>query len=157
MSKGKSDGLDQAELRKHAGYLLARARWHAFRNFERHIGRPLDLKPVEYSVLLLVETNRGASHRQLSEALGVAAPNMTLILRKLDERALIERARAENDKRVQSITLTAGGRKVLQRARAQGQDMDAAWLARLSPGEQALLFELLGKLAEPPPREAAAA
>lgn len=153
MSKGNGEALDQAELRKHPGYLLARARWHAFRNFERHIGSPLDLRPVEYSVLLLVDTNRGASQRQLSEALGVAAPNMTGILRKLEERALIDRVRAENDKRVQSITLTAAGRKVLQRARMQGKDMDTAWLGRLSPGEQALLLELLGRLAEPPRAE----
>lgn len=141
--------LDQTELSRYPGYLLARARWQAFRNFERNIGRPLSLRPVEYSILLLLHTNHGASQRQLAQALGVAAPNMTGILRRLQERGLIERVRAEEDRRMQSITLSAKGRKLLQRARDAGRDMDTAWLARLSPGEQALLMELLAKLSQP--------
>lgn len=153
--KQGNGSLDQAELKTHVGYLLARARWQAFRNFERSIGRPMELRPVEYSVLLLVQTNRGASQRQLSQALGVAAPNMTGILRRLEDRELIERERAASDKRMQSITLSAKGRKLMERARAARQGMDTAWLARLSTGEQALFMELLARLAEPqgPPPE----
>lgn len=141
--------LDQSELRKYPGYLLARARWQAFRNFERGIGRPLELRPVEFSILVLLDANREVTQSQLAQALGVAAPNMTGILRRLEGRGLIERLRSEADKRMQFIALSAAGRQLLADAVASGKGMDKAWLARLSRAEQAMLFELLVKLGDP--------
>jgi DNA-binding MarR family transcriptional regulator len=143
---GTGAGLNQAELKRYPGYLLARARFGAFRNFEEHIGRPFELRPVEFSVLLLVQTNGDVSQSQLSQALGVAAPNMTTILRRLEARELLAREQSPRDGRIQHIVLTAKGRKLLRDARAAGAAMDRQWLARLSPAEQAMLFELLAKL-----------
>jgi DNA-binding MarR family transcriptional regulator len=142
------DALKQDDLRRHPGFLLARTRWQAFRNFHDHIGRPFGLKPVEYSILILLDANRDVSQRQLAEALDVAAPNMTGILHKLEERGLVERQRAESDRRVQYIALTAKGAKLLKQANIAGQSMDREWLGRLTPAEAAMLLELLGKLAD---------
>jgi DNA-binding MarR family transcriptional regulator len=141
--------LNQDALKKYAGYLLARSRWQAFRNFEQHIGRPFELRPVEFSILVLLDTNRDVSQSQLSQALGVAAPNMTGILRRLEARGLIARERAALDKRVQHIVLTASGRESVAQAEQAGSTMDKPWLSRLSPAEQAMLFELLGKTLAP--------
>jgi DNA-binding MarR family transcriptional regulator len=143
--------LDQSELKKYAGYLLARARWQAFRAFEQNIGKPLQLRRVEFSILVLLQSNEQVTAAQLAQALGVAAPNMTGILRRLEERKLIARLRAEADKRSQAIALTPQGLKLVQQAKAAGKGMDKPWLARLSTAEQAMLLELLGKLAEPAP------
>ncbi|MBI5279073.1 MAG: MarR family transcriptional regulator [Burkholderiales bacterium] len=143
-----SDALRQDELRKHPGFLLARTRWQAFRNFHEHIGQPLGLKPVEYSILVLLGVNEQVSQRQLADALDVAAPNMTGILHKLEERELVERQRAEADRRVQYIVLTPKGAKLLKQANAASKEMDKDWLGRLTPGEAGMLLELLGKLAD---------
>ena len=138
--------LDQSELKKHPGYFLARARFVAFRTYEEHIGQVLDLRPVEFSLMVLLASNREATLTQLSQALGVAQPNMTGILRRLEGRGLLERTRAERDKRMQFITLSTEGAKVLRQARAAGKDMDKGWLGGLTSAEQAMLVELLEKV-----------
>jgi DNA-binding MarR family transcriptional regulator len=148
--KKNGNGLDQAELKRHPGYLLARARFRAFRNYEEHIGRPFDLRPVEFSALLLVDTNEDVSQSQLSQALGVAAPNMTTILRRLEGRGLLGREPSPHDGRIMHIVLTPKGRKLVRDARGAGKVMDKDWLGKLSPAEQGMLFELLNKLVDAP-------
>jgi DNA-binding MarR family transcriptional regulator len=138
--------LDQSELKKYPGYFLARARFIAFRTFERSIGSVYELRPVEFSLMLLLGSNTDVTQSQLSTALGVAPPNMTTILRRLESRGLIERSRAEADKRMQFITLTEAGRALIQEAHAVGKTMDKAWLGKLTRAEQAMLLELLGKV-----------
>jgi DNA-binding MarR family transcriptional regulator len=141
--------LDTTELQKYPGYLLARSRWQAFRAFERNIGGPFELRPVEFSILVVLKSSTEVSQSQLTQTLGVAAPNMTGILRRLEGRGLIERARCETDKRIQHIVLTAAGKTLVRKAMAAGQEMDQPWLGRLTAAEQGMLMELLGKLAVP--------
>jgi DNA-binding MarR family transcriptional regulator len=138
--------LNQEELARHPGYLLARSRWRAFRNFEKHIGGRFDLRPVDFSILVLLSSNKAVSQVQLAQTLGVAAPNMTASLHKLEARGLLERQRSEADRRRQTIVLTPAGRKLLRGANAAGQDMNRGWIDRLSPAEQAMLMEMLHKL-----------
>ena len=143
------DGLDQSRLKKYPGYLLARSRFLAFRTFERNVGGPLELRPVEFSALLLIDGNQDVSQAQLSQALGVAAPNMTGILRKLEGRGLIAREPSPTDRRVTHIVMTKAGARLLQRALTASSSMDREWLGVLSKAEEAMLFELLGKLLVP--------
>jgi DNA-binding MarR family transcriptional regulator len=143
------NGLDLTDLKRYPGYLLARARWQAFRAFDAHIGKVLDLRRVEFSILLTLQGNRDATAVQLAQALAVAAPNMTGILRRLEERKLIARVRAESDRRSQHIALTASGHKLVAQAVAAGKGMDKPWLGKLSRAEQGMLLELLAKLGEP--------
>lgn len=148
-----SEPLDQSELKKHPGYFLARARFIAFRTFEQHIGQLCDVRPVEFALMVLLGSNQHVTQKRLAQTLGVAQPNMTGLLRRLEERGLLERTRAEKDKRVQYITLTTAGAKLLRQAVAAGKDMDKGWLRRLSNGEQAILIELLEKLTLSPAEE----
>jgi DNA-binding MarR family transcriptional regulator len=156
VSAAELDGtepLDQSELRRHAGYFLARARFIAFRAFEDHIGKACGLSPVEFSLMVLLGSNSNVTQKRLSRTLGVAQPNMTGILRSLEERKLVERTRAEADKRVQFVTLTPAGTKLLRQAGVAGKDMDKSWLGRLSNAEQAMLIELLEKISLVTPLE----
>lgn len=146
--------LDQSELKKHLGYFLARARFIAFRNFHQHIGEAFELKPVEFAMLVLLGSNEDVTQKQLSRELGVAQPNMTGILRRLEERGVVERTRAKHDLRMQYITLTTAGQKLLRQSAAAGKGMDDRWLANLTPGERGMLVELLEKVAMRVPEEA---
>ena len=139
--------LDQSELKRYPGYLLARTRHIAFRTFERHIGAQHQHNPVELSRMLLVSGNPNVTLTQLSQALGVAPPNMTGIVRRLETRALVQRTPAPQDKRMQYITLTRAGSTLIAQAHAIGKSMDKSWLGRLSRAEQGMLVELLEKLA----------
>ena len=137
--------LNQDELRTYGGYLLARGRWLAFRAFDQDIGGPLELKPVEFSVLLLLRGNPQASPAQLSSALNVAAPNMTGVLRRMEERGLVARTPCAEDRRVHHVVLTDSGRDLVGRAVEAGRDMDRRWMSSLTAAERAMLIELLGK------------
>lgn len=102
--------------------LLPRARFIALRTFEQHIGQACDLRPVEFALLVLVGSNQHVTQKRLAYSLGVAQPNMTGLLRRLEERGLLERSRAEKDKRVQYIALTKTGAKLLRQAVTVGKD-----------------------------------
>jgi DNA-binding MarR family transcriptional regulator len=138
--------LDQRELKKFPGYLLARARFVAFKTFEQAVRDSCELRPVEFSIMLLISTNQDVTQSQLAQALGVAAPNMTGILRRLQHRKLVERERSETDARQQHLALTAEGQRVLDTAYAQARNADKGWMNRLSKAEQGIFLELLDKL-----------
>ncbi|HSH88502.1 MAG TPA: MarR family transcriptional regulator [Ramlibacter sp.] len=152
-----TDRLDQSGLRKYAGYFLARARFVSFRTFDEHIGEPFNLRPVEFTLMLLLDSNGQATQKQLSQSLGVAQPNMTGLLRRLEERGLLERTRGERDKRMQFITLSAAGRKLVRQANAAGTGMDDAWLGNLTKAERGMLVELLEKVTSSRPAQLAEA
>jgi DNA-binding MarR family transcriptional regulator len=141
----KSD-LDQTRMDHLMGYATARAAAQMKKCFMRHIG-PLDLKTVEFSVLVLVASNQTVNQKQLGQALDVSAPNLAVILDRLQERGLIQRVRSEQDRREQHIKLTDAGRELGARAEKIAATMETNWLRMLSEAERLLLLELLRKVA----------
>jgi energy-coupling factor transporter ATP-binding protein EcfA2 len=91
------------------GYAATRASVELKKTFQKHLG-PLDLRAVEFSILVLVAANPGANQRQLGQSLEVSAPNMAITLDKMVERGWVERVRSTEDRRAQEIHLTAAGR-----------------------------------------------
>jgi DNA-binding MarR family transcriptional regulator len=112
------------------------------RNFE-----PLDLKVVEFSILMLVAANPQVNQKQLGEALDISAPNMAVTLDRLVERGWVERVRSTKDRRAMHIHLTPGGKLLVERAEKIAATMEAPALRALSAAERALLIELLMKVA----------
>lgn len=139
-------GLDQSRMLRLLGYNLAQADIPAKKAFVKYIG-PLGLRPVEYTILALLMSNQDVTQKQLSQALSVSAPNMTIILDRLEEKKWIRRTRSETDRRMQIIALTDEGCDLMQRAEEISISMEKEILRHLSPAEQAILFELLQKVA----------
>lgn len=140
--------LDDAPLAQLVGWRLARASVPVRRVFLTHVGGPLELRPVEFSLLLLLLANGRASPGQLAQALAVAPPKVTALLDRLAARALLERQRSAADGRATDVVLTAAGRALARRAHGISMAMEAQWAATaLSAAERAMLLELLGKLA----------
>jgi len=142
-----SHGLDQSELLRLLGYNIAQAAIPAYRLFDTLIGLPLGLRQVEFSILSLIQANDKVTPKRLSTALGVAAPNLTIVLDRLEQRQLVKRTRSAHDRRVQHIELTAKGRTLHAKARQIADTMEDDLLNRFSAGERAMLFELLQKVA----------
>ena len=71
--------------------------------FERVVGTPLDLRPVEYTILALVSENPGVSPVQLSKALAVTRANITTWIDKLEQRGLAKREQNTSDRRGQHL------------------------------------------------------
>jgi len=142
----RGGSLDELRLTHLVGYAASRASIELKKSFQRHLG-PLDLKAVEFSILVLVASNERVNQRQLCETLDVSAPNMAITLDRMVERGWVERVRSTEDRRAQMIHLTAAGQQLVRRAEKIAAGMERDALAMLSEAERALLIELLLKVA----------
>ncbi len=146
-SPAAGDSLQLGPLADIAGFHLARASVAAYDAFERHIGVPFDLRKVEFSLLLLLLSNRPLSPKELLGALSLTAPKLTLLVDGLQRRGLVVRERNPADGRSRHLLLTERGQRLAQAAAASAGAMELEMLARLTRAEHAMLIELLGKLA----------
>jgi DNA-binding MarR family transcriptional regulator len=149
--KDKDDQAGDAEL--HFGSLQNVLGYHATRTasatrdaFTTHVGEPLNLRPVEYSVLMVLQANPGVAAKRVAQVLAIAPPNMTLLLDRLEERGWLQRERNPRDRRSQQLRLTAAGEALADRAERIAQTMEEALLEPLSLAERAMLIELMEKV-----------
>lgn len=138
--------LRWGSLQSIVGFHIARAAVVTTQNFERHIGDVLDLRKVEFSLLMLLHANGALAPKPLARALSVSAPNLTLLLDRLQERGLLVRTPNPLDGRSQHVSLSAKGSQLAQRAAQAAAPMEAEMMGRLSSAEHAMLIELLLKL-----------
>ena len=138
--------LDQAGMLHLMGYRLTLAEVASRRVFQRHIGTPFKLRPVEFTILVLLLGNGSATPKQLALTLGMPPPNVTVLVDRLVERALMQRERSATDGRAMNLRLTDKGAELARRVQRVSLTMEAGLLAPLSAGERAMLAELLHKL-----------
>jgi DNA-binding MarR family transcriptional regulator len=138
--------LDHGRMQKLLGYNLAQAAIPSSKIFEKRIGAPLRLRRLDFTILMLVAANPGVTQRQMSLALDVSAPRLTLVCDKLEDRELITRTRSEDDRRKQFIALTRKGAALVRKADHIAEHMEKELLGHLSEIERTLLFQLLEKV-----------
>jgi len=146
-SVGLPGGLDQSGLQHLLGYQIAQADIPAKAAFFKYIGHPLGLRPVEFTILVLVASNPGVTQKRIGQALALSAPNLTLLLDRMEARGWIERVRSETDRRAQNLHLTPAGRALGAEAYEVSLTMEQELLRHLSEGERVMLRELLVKVA----------
>jgi MarR family transcriptional regulator for hemolysin len=139
--------LDHGRMKKLLGYNLAQAAIPSFKIFQKRIGEPFQLRRLDFTILMLVAANPGVTQRQMSLALDVSAPRLTLVCDKLEERELITRTRSEDDRRKQYIALTRKGSALVRKAERIAEHMERELLGHLTALEQTMLFQLLEKVA----------
>ncbi len=139
--------LDEVGLHPILGYQLAQATIVATRVFTERIGVAFELRPVEFTILTLVNGNPGVSARQLADALAVTPPNISMWIDKLERRGYVERERSDTDRRAQHIRATPQGAALARKAIEQVIEGEQTALAVLSLAERAMLVELLHKVA----------
>lgn len=139
--------LSLGALEEVLGFHLATATVTTMDTFERHIGTPLNLRKVEYSLLLLLLANGSLSPKRLGQALALSAPNLTLMLDRLQQRGLIRRERSESDRRSHNIVLTDEGLRIAEAGAQAAVPMERELDERLSRAERLMLIELLRKVA----------
>lgn len=143
----RGGGLEDERMRRLLGYSLAQASISPANLFLKHVGVPFDLRRVEYSLLILVDSNRDVTPKQLARALAVSVPYLTVTLDKLEARGLLGRSRSEVDRRSQHVELTRKGVELVKKAEAAAMSMEKQLLSHFTVGESALLFELLQRVA----------
>lgn len=146
-TRDKSAPLDQSRLAHTLGYAIARAAVTTNQLFAQGVGDPLGLRPVEFTLLQLIFSNPATTQKRLCDLLRVPAPQMTLILDRLQERGWLVRERDANDRRALHLRLTPAGTRLAEKSLAALQDSEQALEQVLTSGERLLLQELLAKVA----------
>ena len=102
-------------LREFIGYHMKRA----FNVVQADINqtlKPLGLRMVTYSALVLIVDNPGLRQSQLAEALDIERANLVVIVDELEGRELISRDKVPTDRRAYALHATLAGRRLYDRA-----------------------------------------
>ena len=140
------DDLDFGKLPGYLGYQIRLAQTSIFRDLSRSI-KALGVTPGEFSLLATLEGNPGVSSLRLARVYQLDKASLSLALKRLAERGLIESNRNAADRRYHALRLTPAGRAVLRRATRHVEAQERAMDAVLGRGERALLLRLLGRIA----------
>lgn len=145
----KSEGINTNEggLDGLLGYQLAQASIVTNENFRREVGKPLNLGKVELTLLYLVNENPLLTPSKLARALVMSMPAITAWITRLEGRGLLVRQQNPKDRRSQHFAVTPEGQALVSSAITLLRQADMQSIAHLSAAEQAMLFELLQKVA----------
>jgi DNA-binding MarR family transcriptional regulator len=128
------------------GYQITQANLVSLDNFERAVGQPHDLRPVEYTMLQLLAEGQVDTPSQLAKELRMTPPSMSVWLDKLAARKLLQRSKSLTDGRAQRVQLTSSGSKLIKQAHTALLESEREMLHVLSAGERLMLLEILLKL-----------
>jgi len=137
-----TEPLKLAELNDHVGYFLRRLQVALFKDFIRTLA-PVDVRPAQYSILILIAANPGRSQAAIGRALGIERARLARMLHELERRKWIERRAAAGDGRSHALFLTAAGDKALARIKALTACHEAQMVELIGPKRRMLLLELL--------------
>jgi DNA-binding MarR family transcriptional regulator len=138
--------LDPGRIDHLLGYQIALASIPTNTLFKKYIGDDFQVSKVEFTILMLLSSNDSVTPKRLSSAMNLPAPNLTLVLDKLERRHLLSRVRSDSDRRVTQLSLAPEGKRMVKRMQPVVDDMETELLKYLSPAETAMLFELLKKI-----------
>lgn len=96
------------------GYVLRRASIAALADFSQRLA-PLDLRPVDAALLILLDAAPQVTHSEVAATLGLRRPNLVPVVAGLQKRGLLERTRV--DFRSEGLVLTQQGRAILKKVR----------------------------------------
>jgi DNA-binding MarR family transcriptional regulator/GNAT superfamily N-acetyltransferase len=99
---------------------------------------------TEVRVLYELAHRDGLTAAALAAALDLDRGYLSRILRRFEQRGLLQRARSRVDARRAHLSLTARGRRAFAPLDARSDDQVAAWLGRLPAAKQERLVEALG-------------
>jgi DNA-binding MarR family transcriptional regulator len=109
--------LDLAQLNDRVGYFLRRLQVAIFKDFIQTLA-PVDIRPAQYSVLVLIAANPGRSQAAIGKALNIERARLARMLHELERRQWIERRLASGDARSHSLFMTAAGQETMVRIEA---------------------------------------
>jgi DNA-binding MarR family transcriptional regulator len=105
--------------------------------------REMDVRPAQYSVLLLIEANPGRSQSAIGRALNIERARLARMLHELENRKWIRRRASGRDARSHALVLTAEGEKALAKIKAMAEQHEAKLAKHIGEGRRAQLMDLL--------------
>lgn len=138
--------IDVSNLALHLGYLIGRLQRWIFKDFIETLA-PFDLRPAQYSVMLVVAANPGLTQMAVAHALGIERARLVLVIDRLEARDLVKRAPSPRDRRSHALHLTPNGGAVLAQIQVAAAEHERHVAERLGPANHRLLLQLLADFA----------
>ena len=129
-------------LDAHLGYFVRRLQVWVFQDFIRTLRR-IDISPAQFSVLVVINANRGPSQSELAATLGIERARLARLLHRLEGRGLIARLASDADGRRHALELTPPGRTLLARAKILASHHEQRLKEKLGAERHALLLGAL--------------
>ena len=128
------------------GYWLRRAQQTVLHDFTETFV-PYDLRPAEFSLLMLLASQPGIKQSDAAEILGIQRANFVALVDSLQQRGLAERRKPESDRRVQSLFLTRQGTDFVVETSGKWRQHESRMISRLGGLEERdQLVDLLTRL-----------
>jgi DNA-binding MarR family transcriptional regulator len=128
------------------GYRLRRAQLKVFQRFIADF-ESLNIRPAEFSVLVLIDNNPGRKQTEIADVLGIKRANFVALINRLESRGLTERRVAAGNRRANALHLTPAGARLLKEIRDRQATFEARCIKELGGIEaRDALFALLDKL-----------
>jgi DNA-binding MarR family transcriptional regulator len=134
------------QLAQAPGHLLRRAQQRAVEIFAQELG-PGGPTPQQFALLLSIAQQPGISQVGLVRAIGVDRSTVAEMVQRLARRGLIARRRTAQDGRENTLTLSAAGTKLLQRALPAVERAQHRIMAPLARAQRKVALRLLTLLA----------
>ena len=143
---GRVGRVELGVLPEHIGYVVRRAQLAIFKDFIQTLA-PVDIRPAQYSVLIMIGQNPGLTQAALGRALAIKRANLVGMLNELEQRKLARRVASPSDRRSHALYLTGTGRQMLARFHRLALEHEKRATRTLDPGEKRVLLELLTRVA----------
>ena len=127
----RAEKLGLGQLNRHLGYFLRRLQIWVFQDFIQTLDT-LNVRPAQYTVLLIIEANPGRSQAAIGQMLGIERARLSRLLHELERRKWVARLASGSDARSRCLHLTVDGERAL------------AKIKRLAEQHEAQLADLLG-------------
>lgn len=124
----------------HLGYFVRRLQVWVFQDFIRTMAA-IDIRPAQYSVLVVIAANPGASQSQIAATLGIERARLARLLNRLEKRRLIARLESPSDARSHALRLTRDGNRTLKRAKTLAAAHEARLAETLGPERRKALLD----------------
>ena len=134
--------IELGSLNDRVGYFVRRLQVWIFQDFIRTL-KGVQVRPAEYSVLVLIGANPALSQTDLADALGVERARLVRLLDGLDRRGWTVRQPSTMDRRSHALFLTAEGRRMLQRVEQLVAQHEAHVAERLGAERREKMIRLL--------------
>ena len=141
----KNGEIDFDNLHTLLGYHLRRAQVAVFKNFAQAVGAE-EISPGLFGALTIIGGNEGLSQNNLAGALALDRSTLVSVIDKLENRALVERRKSEEDRRRHALHLTTDGKAMLGRLKSKVAEHERNIAKDLSEEERRTLIDLLHRL-----------
>lgn len=147
MSNAKQPSLTVSDLKKHVGFWLRFVSNHVSHAFARKL-LASRVTVAEWVVMREMFADEKTSPGILAQRMGMTRGGVSKLVDRLVTKKLVTRQDRSDDRRFQSIALTAAGREMVPRLAALADRNDQEFFDPLSADERTALLATLKKLVQ---------